>query len=243
MDKDLLAAARDLKFQDPKRFAELATQYPELAAEATKPRITKDGAGTGSPKGYEPYRTWSLGPDRGRWFRTSGSSSDIDSGGDDSEHLGAWASAPAELHERSLLDLHLSTDGGYTVTKSGTRSNQLEVCRLCGNPLKLSRDAEGYAYRDRGKQPEYCGPDCRKAVKEARARAKRAANRPRTGGSKADRIARRYGTGGTPPAPVLTPGWDRVVTFWRFPKRNPAPAYRLTSTADHVWRIDAHANY
>lgn len=335
MDKDLLAAARDLKFQDPKRFAELATQYPELAAEATKPRITKDGAGTGSPKGYEPYRTWSLGPDRGRWYRTSGASSDIDSGGDDSEHLGAWASAPAELHERSLLDLHLSTDGGYSVTKSGTRSNQLEVCRLCGEPLKLSRDAEGYAYRDRGKQPEYCGPNCRKAVKEARARAKRAAQKPaaaeapfsldgvyvagvgkielepavwnqqqprsnprrfeplvkkvdhlpwlhhnarsrtpqgqgqdvrdddryrlaphrlvqskqsagipRASVSNADRIARRYGTGGTPPAPVLTPGWDRVVTFWRFPKRNQAPTHQLTSVADNVWRIEsAHANY
>lgn len=291
MDKDLLKAARRLRRKDPKRFAVLAEQYPELAAEAAKPRPSRDAAGTGSSKGYEPYRCWE-NADRSRWKRNAGASSDIDSSEDDSE----------------LLDLHLSTDGGYIVPKrTGPRSNQLEVCRLCGTELKLPRDAEGYVDRDRGKQPEYCGSECRRAVKEARARAKRAAAKPapaeapfsldgvyvagvgkvdfepevwnrlqprtnprvfepvvkkvdqlpwlhhnarsrtpqgqgqqmhdpdnyqlvphrlieagRAQGrptpvvSRPDRIARRYGTGGTPKAPELTPGWDRVVTSWRF---------------------------
>ncbi|TXH20038.1 MAG: hypothetical protein E6R00_00875 [Gammaproteobacteria bacterium] len=347
MDKDLLAAAQDLRDEDPKRFAELAVQYPELAAEAAKPRPLRYARGTGNSKGCEPYRCWDKN-DRGRWNRTSGAASDDATdaviGGDDSEYQGAWASAPGAASEDpdldigagdasedpdldigasagSLLDLEVATSGGWVIATDATDhpikwSSQLEVCRVCGEPLKLSRDAEGYAHRDRGQQPKYCGSDCRKAVKEARARAKRAADKPappeapfsldgvyvagvgkvdvepavwnrqqprsdprayepvvpkverlpwlhhnarsrtrkaecqevvedvdryrldphrlvqseqsaglpRPTVSKPDRIARRYGTGGTPPAPVLTPGWDRVVISWRdIPPSEQAP--------------------
>ena len=71
--------------------------------------------------------------------------------------------------------------------------------------------------------------------------------RPRPGESLADRhrrpttsdrIARRYGTGGTPKPPELTQGWDRVETRWQVPKcRFPVSSVRLKQESDNEWCI------
>lgn len=289
LNADVVKAARDLRYTAPRMFAQLVAEHPELAAEASKHKPSLDARGVGSASGYEPYRCWDKS-DRGRYHR-------MRSGDDDPDEV-----------EGSLIDLHQETDGGYTISEAVSRPNQLEVCRLCGSELKLSRDGDGLPTRDRGRQPEYCSAACRREVKEARARAKRRkppkpdtpsldvvevagagdlgispeewnrlnprnnpevwrevcpkpaerlpylhrnarSARPQQGSrvsvpapeyqmpahrlvqerrrssrpkppsaGRADRIARRFGTGGTPRGPQLTPGWDAVTTAWRFPQ-------------------------
>ncbi|WP_124394638.1 hypothetical protein [Rhodococcus wratislaviensis] len=51
----------------------------------------------------------------------------------------------------------------------------------------------------------------------------------------ADRIARRYGTGGSPMPPELPHDWDRVTIWWRYPGRGINGA--LKQVDDNVWFI------
>lgn len=62
---------------------------------------------------------------------------------------------------------------------------------------------------------------------------------PRTqSGLPADRIARRYGTGGTPKPPEQSADCDRVSHSWRYPARRSTPTtVELKQTDDRVWRI------
>jgi hypothetical protein len=336
-DKDLLKVARDVykarrdyKHGGARRWRELQAQHPELAAEASKPKPSKF---TGNSKGYEPYNCWGRDSDRGRWHRTRGAQPDDARSSDDWESSDYSTERPEPRDNRladrnddplptggSLLDLHVSTNGGYLVPRWAKVSNpnQLEVCRVCGSELKLSRDAEGFAYRDTGNQPQYCSDRCKNDVHNARKRAKRrgspsvyygwhggsvpdgyarpdgpdlstvsiagigelgidpaAWNRvtprrdadaygrlypngrreghalPALGAvekmrrrpvpvdrtTRQDRIARRYGTGGTPKPPELAPDWDRVTSSYRYVPRSAVDEYSLDQLKAKVWRI------
>lgn len=61
-----------------------------------------------------------------------------------------------------------------------------------------------------------------------------------------ERIARRYGTGGTPAPPELAPGWDCVTTWWRFIPRQQQSVTKLARMSESVWYIShpesEHAN-
>lgn len=171
-DRELIAAARALRYENPAGWAQFLEEHPELAA-ATE-TVSRDAKGTGSPRGYEPYRCWQKS-DRGRWVRTNGTSPE-----------NARPNRPID-YERlrtdgtmSLVQLHEETNGGYSVGPSViANQNQLEVCRVCQKPLDLQTDDDGIVHRAVGNQPEYCSQRCRKLVKNARERAKRAEESPR----------------------------------------------------------------
>ncbi|MGG7103123.1 hypothetical protein [Rhodococcus sp. 24CO] len=311
-DSELIDAARSLRYESPAGWLEFLAEHPELAAEAAKPKLSKDAKGAGSSKGLEPYRCWDR-DDRGRWNR---------------KKTDAW---PEGMDPEA-----------YTVSqKQAANQNQLEVCRVCGEKLHLPTDADGRVHRDVGAQPEYCSQRCRDDVKNARARAGRAEVSPRrkperrlpdlsmitVAGvgdmdtapdewnrmqprrhpemfrpvrvpsesvpclhvnarsrqiateevreifaeemqpyvpecegyrlpvhqlvadlrrrpaerdetvAKVDRIARRYGTGGTPKPPAPTPGWDQVASFWRYFPPRQRVQYAVISEDNNTWHI------
>jgi hypothetical protein len=118
-----------------------------------------------------PYESWH-DHDRGRWLRGRGSGPDQTTY--DDSHVEHGVSGIR------LLDIHVETDGGWHTENGASRENQLEVCRVCGNPLEqLTRDDDGNVFRGRGGQPEYCPTSCRRAVEYARRKAKRSAARSR----------------------------------------------------------------
>jgi hypothetical protein len=206
LEPDLLEAIRDLRYEDNAGWRRFLAEHPELAEVAkSKPKVSRDARSIGNSKGYEPYRCWSRDADRGRWYRTRGASPDestddaaamlsagtdpLDGSTDSDPYRDINDQLPQGVFGGSLLELHMATNGGYIVEgKIGSDPRQLEVCRLCGAELKLSRDCEGRVTRDIGGQPEYCGRDCRRKVRNARERAKRAASSMRQYGC--------YGTNG-----------------------------------------------
>lgn len=340
----LLEAIRDLRYENKAGWRRFLAEHPELAEVGnSESSVSRDARGIGNSKGYEPYRCWSRDADRGRWYRTRGASTDestddaaamlsagdepLDGSTDSDPYRDINNQLPQGVFGGSLLELHMATNGGYIVEgKIGSDPRQLEVCRLCGTELKLSRDGEGWVTRDIGGQPEYCSKDCRRKVRNARERAKRAASRmhqygcygtngqqrvdghdiatirvagmreigvrpeawnrlhprndphtfppvARPGGAESyviqvhrfitasrrrpclaaakpvrirhyrpDRVARRYGTGGTPGAPTLAPEWDRISIWWRFVPKVFVPkvretGYRVTWANSSEWRI------
>lgn len=256
-DRELLSAARDLKYENRAAWQRFLSDHPELAAEAGKPKLSEEAYTVGSPEGYEPYQCWRYA-DRGRHRRGKGAGSG-DTDTDDFDHLQTAATvsqqmfATAEGPAGSLLDLHIAVGAdGYSITPTLIApQHQLEVCRLCGKPLDLPRDDDGLVDRDSGGQPAYCvGTKCKQTVKNARERAKYTIDNPNPARkrkrstdwetSRADRIARRFGTGGTPGAPqtarIYVEGWDRVTTFWRFPTTRTA-CLGVTQGEDGAWRV------
>ncbi|MBM4557988.1 hypothetical protein GS466_23675 [Rhodococcus hoagii] len=310
-DRELIDAASDLRYGNPAGWQQFLAEHPELAAEAEKSKVTKDSKGTGNSKGLAPYRCWEH-LDRGRWER---------------KNVDTWPEG-------------LDPSACAVSQKAATNQNQLEVCRSCGNPLEVPTDPDGVVHRNAGAQPEYCSERCRKDVKNARDRARRAEESPRrkpprrlpdlstitVAGigdmsiapaewnrlqprrdpemfkpvpapgerlpylhhnarsrritsleareasveparpysperegyplpihqsiidlrrrparrnplSSAGRIARRYGTGGTPRPPALTPGWDRVASRWKFFPRSRCSEYVLIRGERTTWRV------
>lgn len=207
-----------------------------------RPSVMSDAAGTGSPSYCRPYHCWDHG-DRGRFVRSTGNGPDRMTWKEDHvEH---------KVRGRALVNLHAETDGGWQLEDAdASRDNILEVCRHCGVRLPLPRDEHGEVIRKRGGQNEYCSPSCRKEVKNARARAKRAeAGRrkspaPTQPVAPAELIARRwsaYGAGrhaGDTATPELEPGWDAVSVFWRFiPQPQMQAMTKLVQLSDTAWSI------
>lgn len=208
-----------------------------------RPSVTSDAAGTGSPSYCRPYHCWDY-TDRGRCSRSTGHGPIYTEPGED-DHI------EHKVRGRNLLNLHVETDGGWQLEDAdASRDNILEVCRHCGVRLPLPRDEHGEVVRKRGGQNEYCSPSCRREVKNARARAKRAeasqrkSPTPTQPVAPAELIARRwsaYGAGrhaGDTATPELEPGWDAVSVFWRFiPQPQMQTVTKLVQLSDTAWSI------
>jgi hypothetical protein len=262
LDPDLLAAARALpsaewqRLQTDADWQRLQTDHPEIAELARDPEdvrlwrrldeecdrrearkcglapytfydVTRDAKGAGSPKSCAPYECWR---DRQRWYRRRGAQPDaFESAPSDG------ASAALNEIEGGLLDLHLVTDGGYSVSKIATSPHLLERCRLCLRPLDGSREPGG--------QLSYCDGGCKREMKNARARSLRAAIKgrvptdapvpPRVGRTlrqTAERFARRWRTTAAPAPPKLRADWDSRRCGY------------LISVNGNAWRITLAAN-
>ena len=105
----------------------------------------------------EPGRVWQ---DGNRWRRNKATHVE------QSPDLGMPKQGKGEKQEDELLasplvDLHIATDGAYTV-EAFSSQHQLEVCRLCHDPLPEDRR-------------QYCSESCWNEIRAARGRAARSA--------------------------------------------------------------------